>query len=99
MTGTFSVRTSPRFDRLARKLRKQHQDRFTHAYRRALEVGGKDPYNQTGEHAVTKLTDTPTGTGQYRPRIGRFRFRYDVAEATVLLHECALRQEDTYRSR
>ena len=41
----------------------------------------------------------PAGEGQYRLRLGRFRFRYDIAGREVRLLYCGLRREDTYRER
>jgi mRNA-degrading endonuclease RelE of RelBE toxin-antitoxin system len=35
--------------------------------------------------------------GQYRLRLGRFRFRYDIEGRMVVLYYCGLRREDTYR--
>jgi hypothetical protein len=34
--------------------------------------------------------------GQYRLRLARFRFRYDIAGRVVTLVACNLRREDTY---
>jgi hypothetical protein len=39
------------------------------------------------------------GQGQYRLRLGRFRFRYDIAGHEVALLYCGLRREDTYCDR
>ena len=41
----------------------------------------------------------PHGHGQWRLRLGRFRFRYDIAGAAVELIDCGIRREDTYRER
>ena len=37
------------------------------------------------------------GDGQYRIRLGRFRFRYDLEGQVVYLKACSLRSEETYR--
>ena len=50
----FTVETSPRFERLARKLRKQHPE-FIEFYREAINVLELDPYNQTHQYVIKKL--------------------------------------------
>ena len=37
------------------------------------------------------------GDGQYRLRIQRFRFRYDIKDRLVALAACSLRREDSYQ--
>ena len=54
-----------------------------------------DPTNRTGRYRSKKLTGVPAGEGQWRPALGRFRFRYDITGAVVE----RLRREDTYRDR
>ena len=96
MAETFTVRTTPRFERSAKALRKQHPD-FTAHYRDCIAILKHDPYNTTGTHAIKKLTGVPRGEGQYRLRQRRWRFRYDIYDDTVLLTYCGLRDESTYR--
>ena len=91
----FTVRTSPAFDRLLRKLSKHHAD-LPELYATAITILEVDPYNQTRRHAIKKL-NKPHGRGQYRLRLGRWRFRYDLAGRGVILEYCGLRREDTYR--
>jgi mRNA-degrading endonuclease RelE of RelBE toxin-antitoxin system len=55
-----------------------------------------DPYNTARKHAIKKLTGVAAGEGQYRLRVGRFRFRYEVSGKEVWLVYCGLRREDTY---
>ena len=43
------------------------------------------------------IPTTGRGDGQYRLRLGRWRFRYDITGQEVVLHYCSLRREDTYR--
>ena len=57
----------------------------------------EDPLNRTRTHQVRKLANVKTGDGQYRLRLDRWRFRYDVSDAEVTLRYCGLRREDTYR--
>ena len=52
----------------------------------------------TGRGSTTKkLTGVRRDDGQYRLRLGRWRFRYDITGQEVVLHYCGLRREDTYR--
>jgi mRNA-degrading endonuclease RelE of RelBE toxin-antitoxin system len=97
MTAPFRVFTSSHFDRLAKALRKRHPQDFTAALRAAVAMLSTDPYNTARRHAITKLVDARPGEGQYRLRIARFRFRYDIEDDRVILVRCALRREDTYR--
>jgi mRNA-degrading endonuclease RelE of RelBE toxin-antitoxin system len=39
----------------------------------------------------------PSGEGQYRLRLRRFRIRYDVVDREVVLLDISLRREDTDR--
>ena len=96
MTLGFPVRPPAHFDRLAKSLRKQHQE-FTDQYDKAIALLREDPYNRSRRHPIKKLTDVPEGEGQYRLRLGRFRFRYDIEGQEVILSRCGLRREDTYR--
>jgi|ERR687888_2669911 hypothetical protein len=95
MTPDFIVRTTPHFDRLAKRLRKQHQE-FTDRYEKAVSILRKDPYNRTRRYQIKKLENVPPGEGEYRLRLRRFRFRYDIEGREVILHRCGLRREDTY---
>jgi hypothetical protein len=95
MTPGFVVRTAPRFDRLAKSLRKQHKE-FTAQYEEAIAILRQDPYNRTRAHPIKKLENVPHGKGKYRFRIGRWRFRYDIEGQEVVLSYCGLRREDTY---
>ena len=97
MTPRFSVRPSPRFARLARRLTDQHPQEFPEHYAEAIDILGFDPINRTRRFRIKKLVDVPAGEGQWRLALGRFRFRYDIAGATVELVFCGLRREDTYR--
>ncbi|MSO21102.1 MAG: hypothetical protein EXQ56_11710 [Acidobacteria bacterium] len=61
------------------------------------EILSSDPHNRTFTHPIKKLTGAAPGEGQYRLRLGRWRFRYDVHGNEVVLQYCGLRREDTYR--
>lgn len=95
MTRRFAVRTTPLFDRLLRRLSRQHPE-FVPLYARALDILETDPLNVGRRHNIRKLTAVPAGEGQYRLARGRFRFRYDVYGQAVVLQRCALRREGTY---
>ena len=97
MTSPFSVRTIPQFDRLLRRLNRQHSE-LAGVYANAVNILRSDPYNRSRQHDILKLTGISPGEGgQYRLRLGRFRFRYDIEGRQVILYYCGLRREDTYR--
>ena len=50
------------------------------------------------ERNVKKLEGVSPGDGQYRLRLGRFRFRYDIVKQVVYLKACVLRSESSYRN-
>jgi mRNA-degrading endonuclease RelE of RelBE toxin-antitoxin system len=96
MTPSFSVRTTPRFDRLLKALVKGHAD-LADRYAEAIDILKIDPHNRSRRHQIKKLEGVHQGEGQYRLRLGRWRFRYDMYSREVVLHSCSLRREDTYR--
>jgi len=96
MTPSFSVRTTPRFERLARDFLRGHSD-FSALLDSALEILKADPYNRSRTHHIKKLVAVPAGEGQWRLSLSRYRFRYDIHEREVVLHYCGLRREATYR--
>jgi hypothetical protein len=96
MTPPFSVRAVPHYDRLARRLTRQHPD-FDTFEDRAREILETDPHNRTQRYHIKKLEGIPQGDGQHRLSLGRFRFRYDIYGRDVILQRCSLRREDTYR--
>ena len=97
MTRRFAVQTVPRFDRLLRHLSDRHPE-LAATYARAVEILETDPYNTSRSHPIRKLEGvTRDEGGQYRLRLGRVRFRYDIEGRTVVLYYCGLRREDTYR--
>jgi len=96
MAGRFSVRTTPRFDRQAKALRRDNKE-FAARYREAIAILADDPYNLGRAHQIKKLVAFKPGEGQWRLRLGRWRFRYDIERSEVVLYTCALRDERTYR--
>jgi hypothetical protein len=61
-----------------------------------VEILSADPYNRTRRSHIKKLEGIPSGEGQYRLSLGRWRFRFDIVGQVVLLSYCGLRREDTY---
>ena len=96
MTPSFSVRTTPHFDRLLRSLARRHAE-LPATYADALTILSTDPYNRSRQHRIRKLESIRQGEGQYRLALGWWRFRYDIYGRDVVLHYCGLRREDTYR--
>jgi len=96
MAPPFRVRTSPRVDRQARALTRRHPE-FAALFGEACAILETDAYNRSGRHQIRKLVALPAGGGQFRLRLRRFRFRYDIAGDEVRLLWCGLRREDTYR--
>ena len=96
MAARFTVRTEPRFDRLAKALRRRHRE-FTERYEEAIAILREDPHNPRRAHPIKKLVDVGPGEGQYRLRLRRWRFRYDIEGRDVVLYSCGLRDESTYR--
>lgn len=96
MTPSFSVRTTPRFERLSQQLLKRHPE-FPAVQVRAGETLAADPYNRTRAYHIKKLQGVRSGEGEWRLSLGRFRFRYDIYGQQVVVQYCGLRREDTYR--
>lgn len=96
MTQNFSVKTTAHFDRIFRKLAKKHPE-LPQALARVVAILKTDPYHLSRSHPVKKLEGVESGEGQYRARVGRWRFRYDIVGQIVYLKACSLRREDTYR--
>ena len=92
----FSVSISKHFDRDLRRLVRRQREAVSR-YAEVITVLKSDPYNTTGAYHIKKLEGVSHGSGQYRLRISRFRFRYDIFGEEVVLHSCGLRREDTYR--
>ena len=96
MTPPFSVRTTAAFDRVTKKLASKHAD-VTDVYAQAIAVLAADPYNRSRTHHIKKLEAIARGEGQWRLRLARWRFRYDIISREIILHYCGLRRENTYR--
>ncbi len=62
MTPSFPVRATPHYDRLARRLLRQHPE-FDTLEARAREVLEADPANRTRRYHIKKLENIPPGEG------------------------------------
>ena len=62
----------------------------------AAAILSADPYNRSRSQNIKKLEGVPSGEGQYRLSLGRWRFRYDIVGQAVVLTYCGLRRESTY---
>lgn len=91
----FDVRTHKHFDKLMKKLSKRYFE-LPEIYARAIDILENDPYNFSKIHDIKKLTNVSDGLGEYRLRISRWRFRYDILKQAVIFYFCGLRSEDTY---
>jgi len=96
MTGGFTVFTTTGFRRLSRSLQKQHQE-FSRVQEEAFAALRSDPYNRARRYQIKKLENVAPGSGQFRLRVGRWRFRYDIEGREAVLYYCGLRREDTYK--
>ena len=98
MTGPYSLLVTSGFERIARRLSKRDSE-FAAARNRVRRILERDPSNHTQRHNLRKLKDVSHGSGQYRLRVGQFRFRYDIypREKEVVLTFCGRRGKDTYK--
>lgn len=92
---SFSVETTSRFDREYKKLLKKHSG-LSQYFAEVINILSFDPHNISHLYAIKKLNDVKENDGQYRLRLWRFRFRYDILEKKVILNYCGLRRENTY---
>ncbi|HVT16373.1 MAG TPA: hypothetical protein VHQ90_09380 [Thermoanaerobaculia bacterium] len=96
MTTGFKVSAPPSFARTLESLAKRHPE-LVELFSQALSLLREDPYDVSRTHAIKKLRGVPSGEGQYRLRLRRFRLRYDIVGREVVLLDVSLRREDTYR--
>jgi mRNA-degrading endonuclease RelE of RelBE toxin-antitoxin system len=96
MSAEFLVTTTSRFDRDLKKLAAKHGG-TADLFQLVLQTLKEDPYNRSRRHPIKKLEAVASGDAQYRIRVNRFRFRYDIDEQVVVLKACSLRREDSYR--
>ena len=77
MNGAFDVQSTSRFDRELKKLARAHPNAMDE-FAAILPALRTDRYNQTRRFPIKKLKGVKPGEGQYRIRIHRFRFLYDI---------------------
>lgn len=96
--NAFTVLTTPLFNRLLAKLVQQHPE-LPDIFESGISILKTDPHNLSRIHPIKKLRGIKPGDGQYRLRVGRWRFRYDIWDnrQEIELNYCGLRREDTYR--
>ena len=82
MTPAFTVLTSPHFERLAKRQLKKEPE-FAASLSRAIKILQNDPYNQSRSQPIKKLAGSQI-EGQWRLRLGRWRFRYDIVAQEVI---------------
>jgi len=73
----FRVLSTSLFQRLLAKLIQQHPD-LPEVFESAIAIIETDPHNLPHKYSIKKLRCTKPGEGQYRLRVGRWRFRYDI---------------------
>ena len=61
MTPPFLVRTTPHYERLARRLLREHPD-FSPIQQRAVAILGTDPLNRTRAHHIKSSRGSPATT-------------------------------------
>jgi mRNA-degrading endonuclease RelE of RelBE toxin-antitoxin system len=91
----FEIIATAHFERELKKLART-QAEVVDEFETILPILRSDPHNRTRKHPIRKLEAVKAGEGQYRIRVKRFRFRYDIEGRTVLLKACSLRRENTY---
>jgi hypothetical protein len=96
MVGPFLVLATPALTRLAEALAKRAPE-FPETLANAAATLAPDSLNIRRERQIKKLVGPASGEGQYRLRVGRWRFRYDVHGRNGVLHHAGLRRENTYR--
>ena len=87
------VQETPSFERELAKYKRMHPDVIP-IYEDMRRVLADDPYNRSGEHPITRLSEHKPPCYRYRKR--RWRFRYSIHEGVVWLNRCKLRRENTY---
>jgi hypothetical protein len=74
----------------------RHHPELADVYASAVAILKVDPHNVTRSYPIKKLEGVGLREGQYRLRLGRWRFRYDIVGQEVILQYCGLRREGTY---
>ena len=85
MSGNFRVFSTPSFNREIKKIFKKNK-RIKDFLEIVIEILQNDPFNKNKRNDIKKLTDIKQGEGQWRIRLGDYRFRYDIIKNDVILH-------------
>ena len=73
MTPPFSIRSTPHYERLVRKLLKRHPE-LEPLHERVREILHADPYNQTRTHNIKKLEGNTTRRRPVSAQVGALAF-------------------------
>jgi len=92
MLASFRLVSLPAFERDIRKILKRNPG-LVPLLERLRAILREDPYNQTRQYDIKKLSDVPPGDGQWRIRAGDYRLRYDIVGNDVVLHSFRHRKE------
>ncbi len=87
---SFKVETTKSFDKRVRGYASQHAN-VRAVYADMLPVLREDPYNSSRSHPICKVWD------YHRYSKRRWRFFYSIEGCVVMLKDCKLRNERTYR--
>jgi addiction module RelE/StbE family toxin len=85
MPETFSVLTTPAFERDFRKVSKGNPI-LINALEELIATLREDPCNYSGQHKIKKLVGVSSGEGQWLIRWRDYRLRYDIMDKDVILH-------------
>jgi len=97
MSAEWQVVRAERFDRQAKKLRKKYAG-FSDAYAEALLTISDDPRGEAQGVKTRKLRNIAmNGNGQWRFKVDKFRFRYDIIGDVVLFQTCFYRSSHDYK--
>ena len=92
MNGQFRTFLTPGFQRDFRRITRGNP-RLESALEEVLAILREDPTNRSGRYPIKKLTGMRIGEGQWRIRWQKYRIRYDVIGADVLLYSFRHRKE------
>jgi addiction module RelE/StbE family toxin len=96
MSESFTVLTTPAFERDFRKVSKRNP-KLIDALDELIAALREDPYNYSGQHKIKKLAGVNAGEGQWRIRWRDYRLRYDIMNRDVVLHAFRHRK-DAYKA-
>ena len=95
MRSKFKVLSTPCFDRELQKIYKRDK-KIADMLEKVAEILAEDSFNHSGKYDIKKLVDVKQGDGQWRIRLGAYRFRYDIFGKQTVLHSVKDRK-DVYK--